>query len=112
MGAPSKCFDHLPGANHSDEWRFVTMATDNPTPLNIETLNGLAARLRDHAEDIAASIEFEPVVLDIRLAARACGSLAGLRFQVAEIAADALTKPALAIHRDLFAALDAAELHQ
>jgi hypothetical protein len=88
------------------------MADTNPTLLNIETLNGLAARLRDHAEDIAASIEFEPVVLDIRLAARACGSLAGLRFQVAEIAADALTKPALAIHRDLFAALDAAELHQ
>jgi hypothetical protein len=85
------------------------MADTNPTPLNIETLNALGARLFDHAEDVAANIEFEPLVLDLKLAARACDRLAGLRFQVAEIAADVLTKPALAIHRDLFAALDAAE---
>jgi hypothetical protein len=86
------------------------MANTNPTPITIETLNQLAGRLRDHAEDLADALEFEPVVIDIRLAARACDSYAGLRFQVAEIAADVLTKPGLAIHRDLFAALDAAEM--
>jgi hypothetical protein len=84
------------------------MATGHPT-FNIETLNHLAGRLRDHAEDLAAELEFEPVVSDIRLAARACDNFAGLRFQVAEIAADVLQKPSLAIHRDLFAALDEAE---
>jgi hypothetical protein len=67
------------------------MADTNPTPLNIETLNALGARLFDHAEDVAANIEFEPLVLDLKLAARACDRLAGLRFQVAEIAADVLT---------------------
>jgi hypothetical protein len=44
----------------------------------------------------------------LRLAARASSSFTGLGFQVAEIAADVLTKPALTIHRDLFAAPDEA----
>jgi hypothetical protein len=55
------------------------MAEPNPTPLNIETLNQLAGRLRDHAEDLADALEFEPVTADIRLAARACGPGSGSR---------------------------------
>jgi hypothetical protein len=87
------------------------MAENEPTTkFGIETLNALSARLFDHAEDLAAALEFEPVVSDMRLAARACDKFAGLRLQVAEIAADVLTRPALTIHRDLFAALDAAEM--
>jgi hypothetical protein len=48
-------------------------------PLNIETLNALNLRLREHAEDISVEISFEPIVRDIRLAARVCTKLATLR---------------------------------
>jgi hypothetical protein len=47
--------------------------------LNIETLNALNLRLREHAEDISVEISFEPIVRDIRLAARVCTKLATLR---------------------------------
>jgi hypothetical protein len=85
------------------------MATDNPIVFNIEGLSALALRLRDHAEEMAVEIIFEGAVRDIRLAVQVCDRLAGLRFTIAEIAADVLTRPALTIHRDLFAALDEAE---
>jgi hypothetical protein len=79
-------------------------------PLNIEQLNALALRLRDHAEDIAVEIAFEPIVSDIGLACRACQNLAGLRFRVAEIAGMALAgQPGAVTHRDLRAALSDAE---
>jgi hypothetical protein len=83
------------------------MATDNPTPFNIEGLNSLAARLRDHAEDVADVVNFDPVVNDLRLAALACGKFASLRFAVSEIASDASTPPAT--RRDLLIALEEAQ---
>jgi hypothetical protein len=82
------------------------MATDKPTAFDIEALNALSARLFDHAEDIAAALEFEPVTADLRLAARACNKLAGLRFRVAEIAAVASHQNRGATARDLRYALD------
>jgi hypothetical protein len=85
------------------------MATEQPSTIfNIETLTALGGRLHDHAEDLAAEVAFEPV-RDIRLAARVCDTLAGLRFRVMEIAAKALTTPALTMQRDLFEALESAE---
>ena len=80
------------------------MADINPSIFNIETLNALGARLFDHAEDIGASLEFEPVVLDLKLAARACSRFASLRFQVSAIA----TAAPPAIRRDLHTALEEA----
>jgi hypothetical protein len=84
------------------------MATDKPTAFDIESLNALSARLFDHAEDIAATLEFEPVTADLRLAARACDKLAGLRFRVAEIAAVAPHQNGAATARYLHDALDKA----
>jgi hypothetical protein len=82
------------------------MATDHSTSLNIETLNALAARLRDHAEDVADVVNFDPVVKDLQLAAQACGKFASLRFAVSEIAGAVSTPPAT--RRDLLIALEEA----
>jgi hypothetical protein len=83
------------------------MGNDQPIRFNIEQLNMLAARLRDHAEDVADVVNFDPVVSDLRLAARACGKFASLRFQVSEIANAASTPPAT--RRDLLVALEEAQ---
>jgi hypothetical protein len=67
------------------------LASPNPTRFSIEALNALGARPFDHAEDLSATLEFEPIVLDLKLAARACGNFASLRFAVGEIAGNATT---------------------
>jgi hypothetical protein len=90
-----------------------TIPGGHSVPLTIETLNLLAGRLRDHAENLAAELEFEPVVIDLQLAAHACDNFATLRFEVAEIAAVAasisLTTGSFnAVHHDLMTALDEA----
>jgi hypothetical protein len=82
------------------------MAKDNPTlPFNIEALALLGARLFDHAEDIAATLEFEPITADLHLAARACSSFASLQFRVSEITGMVFTQDAAVTRRDLLAAL-------
>jgi hypothetical protein len=83
------------------------MGNDQPIRFNIEQLNMLAARLRDHAEDVADVVNFDPVVSDLRLAALACGKFASLRFTVSEIANAASTPPAT--RRDLLIALEEAQ---
>jgi hypothetical protein len=82
------------------------MGTDKPMTFSIEQLAALGGRLHDAAEDLAATLEFEPVVLDLKLAARAISRFASLRFQVAEIASDGATTPA--IRRDLLIVLEEA----
>jgi hypothetical protein len=78
------------------------------TPIfSVETLSALASRLEDHAGDIGLDMEF--IAADLRLAAQVCDLLSSLRFRVAEIATHALERPGLALHRDLFEALQAAE---
>jgi hypothetical protein len=72
---------------------------------DIEGLNALALRLRDHAEDISAEISFELLTRDMRLAATLCSKLATLRFRIAEIAEMALTQATAATRRDLLHAL-------
>ena len=87
------------------------MADDKPIILNIETLNAIGARLGDHADSIT-NVAAHQMEQDIRLAARVCDKLAGLRFRVSEIAAEAVKQAdpaASAIARDLRDALKAAE---
>jgi hypothetical protein len=67
------------------------MATDNPTPLNIEVLEALAGRLTDHAEELATEVMFDRAVIDLKLASRACSRFASFRFRISEIASDAST---------------------
>jgi hypothetical protein len=82
------------------------MAEDNPTTVfDTETLNNLGGRLLDHAEDMAADINFEPLTLDLRMAARACSKFSTLRFRVGEIAGMALIQDGAATRRDLLDAL-------
>lgn len=77
----------------------------NDTPiiiLDIETLNAIAARLLERAETIH-QITLVELVLDLRLAARACELLAHVRFALGDIAAnttDETTRRALNILRD------------
>ena len=85
------------------------MASPNPTQFNIETLNALGARLRDHAEEVADVVNFEPATTDLRLAAAACSRFASLKFRIAEIAEMALTQDGAATTRDLRQALDDAQ---
>jgi hypothetical protein len=75
------------------------------TVFTIETLAALAARLFDHSEDLAATLEFELVVSDVRLAARAISNMATLRFRIGEIAEAALSQDGAATRRDLIEAL-------
>jgi hypothetical protein len=49
------------------------------------------------------------VVSDLRLAARVCDKLAGLRYRVAEVAEQALSQDGAATRRDLLEALSSAE---
>jgi hypothetical protein len=78
------------------------------TPLNIENLTLIGARLYDYADTIALALP--DTAKDVRLAARACDKLAGLRFRVAEIAEMALTQDPGATARDLHDALADAEV--
>jgi hypothetical protein len=82
------------------------MDTGKPiTNFDIEALNAVGGRLFDHADSITnvAAHEMEG---DIRLAAKACDKLAGLRFRVAEIAAVAPHQNGAATARHLRDALD------
>jgi hypothetical protein len=81
------------------------MATDKPTAFDIEGLTALSARLFDHADSII-NVAAREMEIDIRLAARTCDKLAGLRFRVAEIAALAPQQNGSATARDLREALD------
>jgi hypothetical protein len=83
------------------------MDSDQPTTFDIESLSALSARLFGHADSVTnvAAHEMEG---DIRLAAKACDKLAGLRFRVAEIAAVAPHQNGGATARDLRYALDSA----
>jgi hypothetical protein len=82
------------------------MAGDKPTLFDYETLTALSGRLHDHAEDISATLEFEPVLLDLKLAAQACSRFASLRFRIIELSGDAATPPAT--RRALLQALEEA----
>ena len=55
-----------------------SMTDTSPTPLNVETLNTLGGRLFDHS-GLGASIEFEPIVGDLKSAARVLSRVASLR---------------------------------
>jgi hypothetical protein len=86
------------------------MATDKRSIVyNYETLTALGLRLVDHGETLAASPEHEEIVIDLARAARACSNFATLQFRVGEIAQHALERPAPTLHRDLFAAIEAAQ---
>jgi hypothetical protein len=83
------------------------MAENQPTTLNIETLNAIGARLSGHADALT-----QDIAVDLRLSARVCDRLASLRSRIAEIAAQALDRPqwdAAAFARDVRDALAAAE---
>jgi hypothetical protein len=82
------------------------MADIKPTTIfDIETLNAIGARLAEHADAT------QEMAADLRLAAWVCDKLAGLRFRIAEIAAQALDRPqwdAGAFARDIRQSLDEA----
>ncbi len=60
--------------------------TPKPTiVLDIETLNAISARLAERADAIR-QVTLADWAEDLRLAARACGLLAHLRFELGEIA--------------------------
>ena len=77
------------------------------TPLNIENLTLIGAKLFNFADSIA--LASPDTAKDARLAARAADKLASLRFRIAEIAEMSLTQDSGATHRDLNAALAEAE---
>jgi hypothetical protein len=81
------------------------MGNNQPTAFDIEALNALSARLFDHADSIT-NVAAHEMARDIRLTAKACDKLAGLRFRVAEIAAVAPHQDGGATARDLRYALD------
>jgi hypothetical protein len=81
------------------------MATDEPTPFDIEGLNALSARLFDQCRSIT-NVAAHEMEVDIRLAAQACDKLAGLRFRVGEIAETALHHNVATTARDLREVLD------
>jgi hypothetical protein len=62
-------------------------STPKPTviTLDIETLNTVALRLDERADTIR-QVTLADLVADIRIAARACGLLAHIRFALGEIA--------------------------
>ena len=61
-------------------------STPKPTiVLDIETLNAVALRLDERADTIR-QVTLVELVADIRIAARACGLLAHIRFALGEIA--------------------------
>jgi hypothetical protein len=62
------------------------LKTDKPIiHLGIEELNTIAARLDERADTIR-QVTLADLVADIRIAARACGLLAHIRFALGEIA--------------------------
>jgi hypothetical protein len=77
------------------------------TPLSIENLTLIGARLYDYANTIAIALPH--TAKDIRLAARVCDRLASLRFRVGEIAEITLSQDPGATARDLHEALADAE---
>jgi hypothetical protein len=66
------------------------MGTDSiSTPLDIESLNALAVRLRDHADGIRNPAAQKKLGADLHTAADVASEHAHWRFQIAEVA-DAL----------------------
>jgi hypothetical protein len=101
--------------NEGDATNVAALGADYPghnPPLGYEALTLLSGRLRTHADDIEPS-DRKDISADIRLAARAAGQLASLRFRIGEIAEQALAHPEWdrgAFARDLRVALgDTAE---
>jgi hypothetical protein len=81
------------------------MAEKQPTTVfDIETLNAVAARLFDRADEIENICQ--GLTDDLTLAARIADKLASLRFRVGEIAVQCLAQDPGATHRDLVTALD------
>jgi hypothetical protein len=66
-----------------------TKATDSftPKPLDIETLNQLATRLRDHADGIRNPAAKAKLGADLHTAADVASAMAHWRFELAELAA-------------------------
>jgi hypothetical protein len=85
------------------------MAAEQPITFTIVFLNTLSRRLVDDADNITDFTQHD-MERDIRLASRVCGSLCGLRFRVAEVAAMALEQDGAATRRDLLQALTDAEV--
>lgn len=73
--------------------------------MDIETLNAIAVRLRDHSESIT-NIARQDMADDLLLAAKITDDLASLRFRVAGIAETCLQQDPGATRRDLLHALD------
>src|SRR5258708_37370565 len=83
--------------------------TNNKAPVvfDLETLNALAVRLSDRADQIS-QITLWDLARDLRLAAQVTAKLASLRFRIAEIAEQLLAHPGwdgAALARDLRDAL-------
>jgi hypothetical protein len=85
------------------------MADTKPTTiLDIETLNAIAARLSERADSIH-QFSLVELVADLKTAAGACRRLAEIRYQLTEIAANAMTHPnwdRAAFARDLRALIE------
>ena len=64
--------------------KIEATTTTRPTILDIETLNQIAGRLDDRADQIVL-ISLEELRLDLKLAARCAEVLAKIRFEVGEI---------------------------
>src|SRR5260221_13667658 len=82
--------------------------TEKPTVFDIETLNALALRLSDRADQISM-ITLWDLARDLRLAAQVSHKLATLRFRIDEIAGSLLAHSewdGAAVARDLRLALD------
>jgi hypothetical protein len=79
---------HEPGPYHSNpDWRVTMGSSTTPKPiivLDIETLNLVAERLAERA-DAVRQVTLADWAEDLRIAARACGLLAHIRFELGEI---------------------------